>query len=611
MQHLFVESYSAFQRAREAIKANDEAVWYTTSPYLIRMLPKNGEEVECPERRIKREEMQGLAKAAYDIAESYFDRLNKICSWRNFADLKLIFSGTFRRCFFVTFYKALLLHLSLDEVKRRGGNKLICVGDPKQITFNGLDMNYGRLDTLYAYIASTSDRDDLGLFRHEISGEDLKRVERSVVYRRMSRWEKFLSLINNTPSSFLYKFVKQMNMKGWYPFKNVSIRMKPEKTFYIYKDCELIAETFLGIILKGGRISWIGELPNLDHSVESCESLPQSRVMENELKNCISRIFEKRGLAFYPLYKTAQEIVIKRTFTVIERLRSNLKKLTEKYHAFVSNWERNATILTNSLTQPMERLFYCYCRKKGIRVAAFEHGITLGLSAESKWFARDNGMLAADVGFYHNREAMKTVAPYANDQKMVLAGLPRVTKRVFFSRLQRILVRRWLHIGRHEHVVMFPVNLEINNFIYGPYDENDFNYLESTIHIYEAILKGFPSSRCILKLYPSQRYLESYDFTDIFNRYNNVQIVKDMDFRFIRAAADLLVLTSPQSTLGWVLGTGKPVIFAELNWIPVLFDGFEMPCKDIPEVKKFIFLKPNHSIIEQGNLKKIYSELFR
>ena len=63
--------------------------------------------------------------------------------------------------------------------------------------------------------------------------------------------------------------------------------------------------------------------------------------------------------------------------------------------------KEDGQIISNSLWQPVERLFGLYCQEKGIPLALVEHGITLGLSQYAKYQAQYWGTLQGDTGVYH------------------------------------------------------------------------------------------------------------------------------------------------------------------------------------------------------------------
>ncbi len=65
----------------------------------------------------------------------------------------------------------------------------------------------------------------------------------------------------------------------------------------------------------------------------------------------------------------------------------------------------------------------------------------------------------------------------------------------------------------------------------------------------------------VFKQYPTQRFPHEPGYDHLFHLADNISIAKDEDFRYLRAAADVLVTLSPTSTLGWCVGTGAPIVW--------------------------------------------------
>jgi hypothetical protein len=223
-----------------------------------------------------------------------------------------------------------------------------------------------------------------------------------------------------------------------------------------------------------------------------------------------------------------------------------------------------------------DRLFANHCRKRGIRVNTVDHGVTLGLSEWSLFHAAHSGMGVGTRGFYHCSRAVDAIGRHVSAQEAYAVGLPRITARPPFRGIQRRLARRMLAAGQDEHLIMIVCDLDRNNYVYGPQQDNDLQYLTKTRQIAETVCAAFPNSRVILKLYPTQRYLDEYDFSDIAQRFANLRIVKNVEFRFIRTAADFLVTTSTQSTLGWVSGAGAPYLYLDFVWSPGRIAGLRL-----------------------------------
>jgi hypothetical protein len=103
--------------------------------------------------------------------------------------------------------------------------------------------------------------------------------------------------------------------------------------------------------------------------------------------------------------------------------------------------------------------------------------------------------------------------------------------------------------------------------------------------------------------------VDVHDFPLLRKEFRNLRIVKDMDFRFIGHSADLIVTSSSQSTLGWVVGTGVPCLFAEFEWAPTHLGGLRMKCPDIQNLEAMIVLdtRPFISRINYSFVSKLFN----
>ena len=76
----------------------------------------------------------------------------------------------------------------------------------------------------------------------------------------------------------------------------------------------------------------------------------------------------------------------------------------------------------------------------------------------------------------------------------------------------------------------------------------------------------------MFKQYPTQRFPHEPGYDQLFHLADNISIAKDEDFRYLRAAADVLVTLSPTSTLGWCVGAGAPIVWLESAEVNPLAD---------------------------------------
>ncbi len=81
------------------------------------------------------------------------------------------------------------------------------------------------------------------------------------------------------------------------------------------------------------------------------------------------------------------------------------------------------------------------------------------------------------------------------------------------------------------------------------------------------------SHEVVFKQYPTQRFPHEPGYCEVVSAPPGVNFVKDEDFRYIRAAADVIVTLTPTSTLGWCLGTGVPMVWLDSKIMNPLIDG--------------------------------------
>ncbi|MEW5772907.1 MAG: hypothetical protein AB1916_05225 [Thermodesulfobacteriota bacterium] len=570
--HTVIESLAAY----EAVRAQDpggERVWWTTSPYLLMRLPALGETVRSPEAGLPQEEFDGLALAGLDLADSFCSAMSALCPWAETLDLGLVFGGQLSRCFFVTLYKGLLL----DRVQAAAAGAVVeCVGDPEDPGLSGLSLVYGRMDTLFARLAANWPGAGCVATRLTVSAQQCASIEREISQRRFMAGEKFLSLLNNTPSSALYKLWRKVQAARWWPFRGASLWPFPRRTLHVLRDCELIEEAFLGILLRGGRILRMPPLPRPDMAGASASALPEAEAAADTFRALSRQAVQGRGLAWRPAFEPSLELVCNRILACLDGLRRNASRLEQDFSRLTDRMKPGDEILSISFNSPLERLFAGHCRKRGIRVNVVDHGVTLGLSEWSLSHAATSGMGIGERAFYHCARGVLAVRPHVPEQQAHEVGLPGITSRPPLRPVQRRLARRLLGLGQAEHVVMVVCDLDRNNYMYGPCQDNDLQFLTKTRQTAEAVCRAFPASRVVLKLYPTQRYLDEYAFADLQAQFSNLSIVKGVEFRFIRTAADLLFTSSVQSTLGWVSGAGAPYFYLDFAWAPGRVEGLKV-----------------------------------
>lgn len=581
--HTVIESLAAYEAVRAADLSGNR-VWWTTSPYLLMSLPARGEDVRSPEEGLPQEQFDALALAARDLGDEFCAWYQDACGWKSYVQFHFVLALTLTRCMFVTCYKAMLLS---RVVASAAGAPVVCVGRPGEPESAVFSLAYGRVDTLFSALATEWGPQGPEVHSFQPSPEAARAIELQVRHRPMGRAEKILSLLNNTPSAWVFKTWKNLSRRGLCPSR-LSLLPIRRKTYWIHKECELLQEAALGILRRGGRIAQLQKLPQPGNLSEDPGPPLDAGDITKRIEAIAREVMERQGAEWLPAYGVAMALVTRRCLGFLGRLQRELAGLTAGFDRVTAGIRPGDEILSSALTSPLEGLFYGYCRSRGIAVSAFDHGVTLGLSAWSDSEARQAGMLAADRGFYHCPRAVESIRPHAPWQETHVVGLPRCTARPVLRRLQRSLGRQLLGLGQDEHVLMHVPDLERNNFIYGPWQENDLQFLRKTRQVTQALCRAYPRSRVVLKLYPTQRYMDAYDFSDLTAEHPNLLVVGDVDFRYVRACSDLNFTASTQSTLGWVAGAGAPMAFLEFRWAPARVTGLRLEWSGIEDLSAML-----------------------
>jgi len=256
MTRVIIESLNAWQAAVKSVKDNN-VMWCTSSPGLLETLTENDIQVESLEKDLKPEQIDSIGRAAFAFAAKASKYLNRNCRWRRYVSFDLAIGLHLSQLFHVLVYKAWLMARALDK----SGGDLICVGDPAVRPPSGLVFLFDRFDTVFAHLADRMDG-AVKVLRFVEVRKHLDQLDAWVSQRPMTRWEKLLSIINNTPGAFAFKIWRQSEQRG--RIKQVRLYPRPKQHVFFYKHCELIEENFLQLLLRGAQCEHLPALPKPD-----------------------------------------------------------------------------------------------------------------------------------------------------------------------------------------------------------------------------------------------------------------------------------------------------------------------------------------------------------
>ena len=560
----FVDNIESIKKIQKKNKFSKNIVWVTTSFAVIEFLKSNKLNYLNPEENFNNDFKNKLAKIVHRILIDFFNLLKREKGMENNFELQKLFGTDFSNTFFLLIYKAHLIFLVKKTMKKN--DKLFSLGNGKIKNFNNLTMRFSRLDNIFSILAANT---NVGVTNiHEQNNQNLlNEIESYSKSRKMKPLEKFISLLNNTTSSFFYKF--------WFKFQNrrfnkVNSNDNHKKAF-VYKNCETIQEIFLDQLSRGYKFKL---LPSLK-IVEKKKKLSK-KININKIRNIFFKLFykelKKNNIKNNEMILISGQFFLERLINFLiyfQRVSPGYIKYFDKIKSIIS---KKDVIYSNYFSQPHERLFALYALNSGINTYAFEHGITLGLSKHANNFVLHHPaypIALANHGIYNSKESINIISQKNKKQKKIFSGLPIIATQIKFLSLQKYLIKKFLNISFNKRVIMFVTETERNNFIYGPYSNNDYQFCNETIEIVDFLCKNYSKSLIILKLYPARRYINSFDFAHLENKYKNLKIIKDFDFRFLRVVADKIYLQGAQSTLGWAIGSNIPTFLFKRKSTPL------------------------------------------
>lgn len=235
--------------------------------------------------------------------------------------------------------------------------------------------------------------------------------------------------------------------------------------------------------------------------------------------------------------------------------------------------------LSTSLSDPVSGLVAKRLREAGIRVLGVEHGLTKGISGATRARPHVSEYYNCSRFLAYSEAPRRDFPEEAGDGpgRIDAVGAPLIIRRINNPRLQRWWARRHFGLARCERCIYY-----VSPFPYaGNMRLGDGSPQESAILALERrlvadVLKG-AEDRAFVKPYPTQRYPARVDRAKALGAGGSVRLVDDADFRYTRAAADILISGTPTSTMGWCLGAGVPVVWLDAEIFTPLAP--EMPAR--------------------------------
>lgn len=259
----------------------------------------------------------------------------------------------------------------------------------------------------------------------------------------------------------------------------------------------------------------------------------------------------------------------------VARLRDALARTLERAG-------RPTAVLANALSGVEGAHMLEICRRAGVPLFDFEHGVTTGLSRHSESKIAFSEVVNCDEMMVCSpaaAESFRRAGPQAGRVNVVgLADQVRGTARPW---LQRRLARRALGIGPGAPVVMHVATVSLQgNMRAGPAAYTERAAVDLNRRLIGEAYGPLAGWRVLFKDYPTQRFPFEPDCESYAGKPDHLTYVRDEDFRYLRSAPDVLVTMMPTSTLGWCVGTNLPLVWLESPYLALLSDDAARAFRD-------------------------------
>lgn len=339
---------------------------------------------------------------------------------------------------------------------------------------------------------------------------------------------------------------------------------------------EALGESLPWLALRGFKFRWIDfdDSAGISAAADQAEASLQPLAV-SVVKKALSHY--RQELSFFDDHEIEGIGIvigqyIARALAVLVELRPRVESRIAQIAAEVG---RPSVILTNGLFGPVGAIIYGLLRGHGFEVIGFEHGVTTGISAHSQAKINFSEVSTCDTLMVCAESAVKGFAEAKCSSRVRIEeiGLADQTRKLFRPRLQRFLARRSLGIASKTqtlmHVSAWPYVGNMRPGFGCPTDTWIYNTDKSLIcEVYKRI-----PYQVLFKEYPTRRFAWQPNYREIFPPSSNVAIMPPEDFRYVRAAADILVTSTPTSTFGWLVGVGVPIVWLDSKMVyPLMTD---------------------------------------
>lgn len=542
--HALVESVSAISAVRS--DAGSQAiVWHSSSPMVIEELRRVGETVFWIEDAVSPDLLDQVGVAVIGTLERLEPYLDAAERTVEITGLAAMVGVQLHHVLSALLYKQATLTQWASHYKNA-----VVAGSP-ELRPAGANLSIDSFDTLYAALAAEQENGQR-VVRHQAPVPNLAEIK-----DRPSLIGRLLSLSDFSRDLVLWRLLR-------FVFGGRLRLPNRGPLVLVTRDNETIRAALPFLLGRVSEIKLVPSQPTGVRSASPLDGLPGADAIEAMLRACCP--------VEMPLAPVAR-LIAARLHQASGNWHSLMSASRSSVATYLSGERRPVVVLSNAPPGVGGAAMLAAMREHHAKVVIAEHGVSAGLSAVhiamrpwSEARLADRYLVACD-----NSYEFFAAETRIGSERLRVVGLPRVVRSIPLRAIQRILGRIMLGAVKKK-LVLYLARPEQNNqrrLPQSPFDRDVYALQRAIVTDIFPRVKGRP----VFKSYPSQRYLDPNPVGHpAVPLAANTIFVGRGDFRYIRAAADIIIVESLMSTIGFVFGSGIPIVFLHQPGIEPLPD---------------------------------------
>ena len=365
---------------------------------------------------------------------------------------------------------------------------------------------------------------------------EVKNYDLSLGHLPINDW--FLRLVDLDKKVLIFNF-----------FKKINLIKKNKKKIYLFKKSNFISEIEPYLYDLGFNLI---NMPKIDFNYDNNNNF----IKTEKLKKILDKFFENNlfnnifKLALYEIYKKSVELYSQKEF------------YTEKY---ISRLDKSIkTILTSTINGFDSYIFAKQLQLNGFKIINVMHGFSTSFRRKK------------DLDFYECQAPDMTLCFNSSEKSMYQELVPKAllypisvvqeAKKKRLKSVKRFYVNKLLNINDDKNIFypssLYPLN-NVTSYGWRQSDKLNFKFEKKMISLLSGVNK-----RVIYKHYPMRGFIDENPMIKYAKSFKNIKVINERyDFRYVSSIGDIFILGNigSSSTVTWMLGENKPIIFLYTN----------------------------------------------